>query len=88
MLPREAKPVGSNAAVDENGPIMVESSQRVIHRFESCGINYAVSSKVAELEEGTESAHHLLRDVTFNCGEIHLQEKSYIRDKQRTRAKY
>jgi hypothetical protein len=87
MLPGEAKTVGSNTAVDENGPILVESCKRIIHQFESCGINYAASSKVAELEEGTESAHHLLGNVAFNCGEVHLQ-KNCMYDEQGTRAKY
>jgi hypothetical protein len=72
VLPREAKPVGSNTAVHENSPILVESCKRIIHQIESCGINYVASSKVAELEEGAESAHHLLGDMAFNSGEIHL----------------
>jgi hypothetical protein len=72
VLPREAKTVGSNTAVHENSPILVESCECIIHQFESCGIDYVASSEVAELEEGTESAHHLLGDMAFNCGEIHL----------------
>lgn len=78
MLAGKVEAVGSDTTLLKYRTISLKSDKGIFKRGEGLGILHIVSSNITKFEECSQCAHHPLRNMALNRGQIDLYTCSLL----------
>lgn len=85
VLARERESVGTDTGIGEDDPLVMILCERSVDSRERGLADVVATDQVTEVEESTEGAQHLRRDMTFNSRKINLAARCFSQGSQNIR---